>query len=190
MMVKICTTSSDSIGSMDADRADVPWLDDAEQDAWRVYLEATTRVADRLNDDLKRSFGLTLEDYEILVFLSEADQRRLRMADLAGALLASRSRLTYRVDRLEAAGLVERRPCPDDRRVIWAELTDAGHQRLVEAAPCHVRGVREALLDHFSHDEWVRLGATMRRVADAARVKMGEATAPGTSETPDDPSGT
>lgn len=150
----------------DPDRDAVPWLDADEQDAWRAYLEATTRVSDRLNEDLKRAFGLTLEDYEILVFLSEAPDRRLRMADLAGALLASRSRLTYRVDRLETAGLVARRPCPTDGRAIWAELTELGHQRLVEAAPHHVRGVREALIDHFTRDEWLHLGSVLRHVAD------------------------
>ena len=150
----------------DPDRDAVPWLDSDEQDAWRAYLEATTRVTDRLNEDLKRAFGLTLEDYEILVFLSEAPDRRMRMADLAGALLASRSRLTYRIDRLETAGHVARRPCPSDGRAIWAELTDLGHQRLVEAAPHHVRGVREALVDHFARDEWLRLGSILRGVAD------------------------
>jgi DNA-binding MarR family transcriptional regulator len=150
----------------DPDSDAVPWLDADEQDAWRSYLEATTRVSDRLNEDLKRAFGLTLEDYEILVFLSEAPDRRLRMADLAGALLASRSRLTYRVDRLETAGLVARRPCPTDGRAIWAELTELGHQRLVEAAPHHVCGVRAALIDHFTRDEWLRLGSILRRVAD------------------------
>jgi DNA-binding MarR family transcriptional regulator len=154
----------------DPDSDAVPWLDADEQDAWRAYLEATTRVTDRLNDDLKRAFGLTLEDYEILVFLSEAPDRRMRMADLAGALLASRSRLTYRIDRLETAGLVARRPCPSDGRAIWAELTDAGHQRLVEAAPHHVRGVRAALIDHFTRPEWLHVGSILRRVADTHAV--------------------
>jgi len=145
----------------------VPWLEPDEQDAWRSYLEATTRVAELLNADLKRSHGITLDDYEILVFLSEADGHRLRMAELADALLASRSRLTYRVDRLEAAGWVERRPCPDDGRSTWAHLTTTGHALLVAAAPLHVRGVRRHLLDHFDSGQWIRLGATMRRVADA-----------------------
>jgi DNA-binding MarR family transcriptional regulator len=166
----------------DTDGDDVPWLDADEQEAWRAYLEATTRVTDRLNDDLKRAFGLTLEDYEVLVFLSEAPDRRMRMADLAGALLASRSRLTYRIDRLEAAGLVARRPCPSDGRAIWAELTDAGHQRLVEAAPHHVRGVRAALLDHFTHDEWLRLGSILRRVADPDAAGNAEAVEAGPEE--------
>lgn len=161
---------------MDDDPEPVPWLDDAEQDAWRAYLEATTRVADRLNDDLKTRFGLTLEDYEILVFLSEAPDRRLRMAELAGALLASRSRLTYRVDRLEAAGLVTRRPCPDDGRAVWAELTEAGHERLVEAAPSHVRSVRRLLIDHFTRDEWLRLGAALGSVADRDAARDGSST--------------
>lgn len=156
----------------DPDSEAVPWLDDDEQEAWRAYLEATTRVTDRLNEDLKRTFGLTLEDYEVLVFLSEAPDRRMRMADLAGALLASRSRLTYRIDRLEAAGLVARRPCPSDGRAIWAELTDAGHQRLVEAAPLHVRGVRAALIDHFTRDEWLRFGSILRTVADTDAISV------------------
>ncbi|MFN3219425.1 MAG: MarR family winged helix-turn-helix transcriptional regulator [Acidimicrobiales bacterium] len=168
------------------EHAAVPWLDADEQQAWRAYLEATTRVTDRLNDDLKRAFGLTLEDYEVLVFLSEAPDRRMRMADLAGALLASRSRLTYRIDRLETAGLVARRPCPSDGRAIWAELTELGYQRLVEAAPLHVRGVRAALSDHFTRDEWLRFGSILRTVADAEANAAGK---PEAVETPPESSG-
>ena len=141
------------------------WLDEGEQQAWRATLEATIRLLDRLNDDLKSQSGLTLDDYEVLVFLSEQPERRLRMSDLAESIISSRSRLTYRVDRLEARGLVCRQACPEDGRVVYAVLTDAGLAALSAAAPGHVGSVRANLLDHFDRDEFVRLGEWMERLA-------------------------
>ena len=143
----------------------IPWLDGEEQEAWLALLEGWARFTQRLDDDLKADFGITLEDYEILANLSFADGR-LRMSELAEKVLVSRSHLTYRVDRLEKPGYVCRRPCPEDGRAIWAELTDAGRDLLERAAPGHVTAVRELLLDRFDRDEWLTLGRRFRAVAD------------------------
>lgn len=137
---------------------DVRWLDSEEQIAWRAFLAGWTALEQRLEADLKSSHGITLDDYEILVHLSDQADNRMRMSDLADSLLASRSRLTYRVDRLERAGLVERRPCAEDGRSIWAVLTAEGRRMLEAAAPVHVTGVREYLVDRFSPEEWSLLG--------------------------------
>lgn len=144
----------------------VRWLDDEEQEAWLALLEGWARFSRRLDDDLKAEHGINLEDYEILATLSFADGDRLRMSELAERVQVSRSHLTYRVDRLEKPGYVHRRPCPEDGRAIWAELTDAGRDLLERAAPGHVTLVRELLLDRFDRDEWLTLGRRFRAVAD------------------------
>ncbi len=126
---------------------DTRWLNAEQQVAWRAYLLGTARLMAKLDDDL-RQFGLGINDYEILVRLSEAPDRRLRMAELADRLHQSRSRMTHTVGRLEAAELVRSvRPATSDKRGVWAELTDAGLALLEQAAPTHVDGVRENLVD-------------------------------------------
>jgi DNA-binding MarR family transcriptional regulator len=123
------------------------WLTPDEQRAWRAYLEASRRLLDTLDRELQRDAGMPHAYYEILVRLSEAPERTLRMSDLAEATGSSRSRLSHAVARLEEAGWVSRRSCPTDRRGQLAVLTDAGHAALSAAAPGHVEGVRRHLLD-------------------------------------------
>ncbi len=130
--------------------ARVRWLDDRQQEAWRAYVTATGRLQERLDAELVAAHGLSLAEYETLAFLSEAPGGRLRMSDLAAAVLTSKSRLTHRVDALESAGLVQRERCSADRRGRYAVLTPAGRTRLEEAAPTHVEGVRRYLVDALS----------------------------------------
>lgn len=145
------------------------WLDSEQQVAWRAYLLGTARLMAKLDDDL-RQFGLGINDYEILVRLSEAPERRLRMAELADRLHQSRSRLTHTVGRLEAAELVRRTSCKSDKRGVWAELTEAGFALLEQAAPYHVDGVRENLVDLVSPGDFAALG----RVFDAVSEHVGQ----------------
>jgi DNA-binding MarR family transcriptional regulator len=148
---------------------DTKWLTSEQQLAWRAYLLGTARLAAKLDDDL-REFGLSINDYEILVRLSEVPDRRLRMAELAERLHQSRSRLTHTVGRLEAADLVRRTSCESDKRGVWAELTDAGYARLEQAAPSHVEGVRENLVDLVSPEDFAAVG----RVFDAVSEHIGQ----------------
>ena len=145
------------------------WLDSEQQVAWRAYLLGTARLMAKLDDDL-RQFGLGINDYEILVRLSEAPDRRLRMADLADRLHQSRSRLTHTVGRLEAADLVRRTSCKSDKRGVWAEPTDAGFTLLEQAAPHHVEGVRENLVDLATPEDFAAVG----RVFDAVSEHIGQ----------------
>lgn len=144
----------------------VEWLSTQEQASWRSWLSAVTLLTDRLNRDLLAEHGLSGMDYEILVRLSETPDRRIRMSDLADRTLASRSRLSHQIDRMERAGLVERESCADDRRGAFAVLTDAGWERLVQAAPDHVRSVRDHLVDVLTPEEFAALGAACRKIAD------------------------
>ncbi|MEU7995277.1 MarR family transcriptional regulator [Micromonospora sp. NPDC049060] len=126
------------------------WLDPDEQHTWRAYLTASRALMEALDRELQRDAGMPHAYYEILVRLSEAPQRRLRMSDLAEASGSSRSRLSHAVARLEAAGWVRREECPTDRRGQIAVLTDEGFATLAAAAPGHVEGVRRHLFDALS----------------------------------------
>ena len=118
---------------------------DAQLSPWRAFLRAHARVARRLDEDLRTRHGLSLQEYETLLHLAEASDRRLRMGRLADSLLLSKSGVTRLVDRLVEDGLVERCSCTSDARGAEAQLTPTGLERLRAAAPTHLAGIR----DHF-----------------------------------------
>lgn len=126
------------------------WLEAEEQRAWRAYLTATQLLHAQLDRELQRDSGIPHAYYEILVRLSEAPDRTLRMSDLAEAADSSRSRLSHAVARLEEAGWVRRESCPTDRRGSFARLTEEGFAALAAAAPAHVASVRRHLIDRLT----------------------------------------
>ena len=142
------------------------WLTSDQQRAWRSYLLGSTLLVERLDRDLREKHGLSLPEYEILVRLSEAPDRSLRMAELADSVKNSRSRITHTVTRMERAGLVQRRQCASDGRGVLALLTEIGYQRLVEAAPEHVASVRAALIDVVSAEDLQAMRRAFVAVAD------------------------
>ena len=137
---------------------------DPRLSTWAVFLRAHARLVRELERELQAEQRLALTDYDVLVQLSVAEERRLRMSELADRLLLSRSGATRLVDRLVAEGLVERITCDTDRRGQWAALTDAGVDRLRAAAPTHLRGVAEHFLDRLSPDELTALEGMLGRV--------------------------
>jgi DNA-binding MarR family transcriptional regulator len=145
---------------------DTRWLDASEQRSWRALVLGNTLLMDRLDSELRTAHGLSLTEYEILVRLSEAPQRQLRMAQLADAMAHSRSRVTHTIARMEKAGLVCRCESPDDGRGVFASLTDQGFALLESAAGTHVAGVRRHLVDVVSPGDFATLGAVMDTVAD------------------------
>ena len=142
------------------------WLDESQQHSWRALMMGITLLLDRLDADLRRSFDISLAEYEILVRLSERPHRQLRMAQLADALAHSRSRVTHTVKRMEDAGLVERTTSAEDGRGVVCAMTDEGYALLVTMAPVHVNGVRDYLVDLASDDDFEALGRVMNAVAD------------------------
>ena len=142
------------------------WLSDDEQVSWRAWIAASLLLPDRLSRDLQEQAGISLPDYEIPVYLSEAPEKRLRMSELADRTLSSRSRLSHQVDRLTDAGLVDRQPCSDDRRGYFAVLTPQGLDYLVKTAPVHVGSVREHLVDVLTPEEFAEFGRLCAKVAD------------------------
>ncbi len=140
---------------------------DSRLAAWSTFLRAHARVVRELERELQADQDLALTDYDVLVQLAAAPERRLRMSELADRLLLSRSGVTRLVDRLVAEGLVERVSCESDRRGQWAALTDAGHARLRRAAPTHLRGVATHFLDRLSADDLASLERMLAGVVDA-----------------------
>jgi DNA-binding MarR family transcriptional regulator len=139
------------------------WLSEEQQRVWRTYLLGSARLNERLDADLRR-FGLDLGEYEILVTLSEAPERRCRMSELADAVHQSRSRLTHTVSRMEKELLVDRLSCPTDRRGVWAHLTDHGFDLLKTAAPSHVAAVRRNFVEAMSPEDYEALGRAFAAV--------------------------
>jgi DNA-binding MarR family transcriptional regulator len=129
------------------------WLEAEEQRTWRAFLCATRLLLDQLDRELQRDAGMPHAYYELLVRLSEAPERTLRMSELAELSGSSRSRLSHAVARLEEAGWVRRERCPTDKRGFFAVLTDAGFEALAAAAPGHVEGVRRHLFDQLSPEQ-------------------------------------
>ena len=126
------------------------WLDDEQQQAWRAFLGAVEHLQSALDAQLQSEAGMPHAYYELLVRLSEAPERRLRMSALAQAAGSSRSRLSHAISQLERRGWVLREPCPGDRRGALAVLTDEGFAALKAAAPGHVEAVRALLVDRLT----------------------------------------
>lgn len=144
----------------------IRWLDDDEQRAWRALIVCSNRLKAVLDAELVAEHDLPFGDYEVLVVLSEAPDRRLRMSELAERLFLSPSGLTRRLDRLTRDGLVAREQCPFDRRGTFAVLTDHGFERLEQAVPCHVRGVREHFVDLLDRRQLLEVGRALEAVAE------------------------
>lgn len=133
-------------------------LDATEARAWRNYIEATTLLLDELDRQLQRDSGMPHGYFIILVVLSEAPDRTMRMSELADATRSSRSRLSHAIARLEERGWVAREECATDRRGQLAHLTDLGLIALTEAHPGHVATVREFVISQLDTEQLVALG--------------------------------
>ncbi|WP_067185450.1 MarR family winged helix-turn-helix transcriptional regulator [Microtetraspora niveoalba] len=145
---------------------EVRWLEAEEQQAWRAYLDGTRLLIQALDRQLEADAGISMLDYEVLVVLSEAPDRRMRMRDLADAVLSTRSGATRAVTRLERLGWVRRTECEDDRRGTEAELTEAGAAKLAATAPGHVAAVRANMFDLLTPADVARLRSIAARVRD------------------------
>ena len=144
------------------------WLDENEMQAWQGFLRASIRLLERLDAELETHASLSLADYEILVHLAAEPRGELRMTELAAQTLVSRSGLTRRLDRLVDSGLVARRNCPTDRRGVLAVITPEGRERLEEAAPTHVKGVREHFLQQLHGQDLCALARSLNAVVESA----------------------
>jgi len=161
--------------STSSTRPDTLQLDERELRAWRGMLRAHAALTKALDADLESAHGLPLSSYEVLMYLNDADGRKMRMRDLAASVILSRSGLTRLADRLEREGLIRRESCDDDARGAYAVLTPEGADKLAVARATHLAGVRSLFLQHFSAAELDVLGDAWERVVP------GSASAPGPS---------
>lgn len=147
---------------------EINWLTTAEMAAWRAYAETNGNLANAMERDLA-AVGLSFGEYQVLVFLSEADGRAMRMSDLATMLQLSPSGLTRRLDGLVAGGFVERRGSDEDRRVMMGVLTDDGFALLERSAPHHLDSVRRRLFDHLNDEQVSALESIFKAIANGLR---------------------
>lgn len=141
-----------------------PWLTEKQQRVWREWLAMNARLPAALHRQLQSDSGLSLQDFDVLVRLTDTTGGRVRILPLANALGWERSRLSHHVKRMEGRGLVEREECVDDGRGAFVVLTAEGRAALERAAPGHARTVRQLVFDQLTDDEVDTLGAVLDRV--------------------------
>ena len=129
---------------------DTPWLDDREAAAWRGFLRLQMHLEAALARQLAADSGLSHQDYGVLVALSEAPDGRVRLFELSELLGWEKSRASHHVSRMAARGLVDKKPCDEDRRGAFVVITPEGRATIEEAAPGHVRAVRELFVDRLT----------------------------------------
>ena len=153
---------------MQVQETTVTLLDARELAAWRGFLRVHSALVRELNAELEATHALPLAHYEVLLHLDDAPGSKLTMSELAQSVLLSQSGVTRLVDRLVRSGLVVREGCTEDRRVMYARLTDAGRQALCDARPTLIEGVRQRFLSRFDDDELDVLADAWERVRPGA----------------------
>jgi DNA-binding MarR family transcriptional regulator len=142
-------------------------LDGASLEAWRGYLQSHASILRLLDAELIAEHGLTARDYEVLLYLAQAEDRRLPMSAIAESTMLTRSGITRLVDGLVECGLIERVSCARDARVSYAQLTDAGYEKLRDAGRTHIAGIRRLFLENFNEREIEQLASLLSRLPGA-----------------------
>lgn len=140
------------------------WLDDGQLDTWRKLMSLLARLPVVLECQLQRDSQLRFLEYYVLAVLSDQPEHRMRMSQLAAHTHAELSRLSHLAGRLQARGLLHRKPDPDDGRFTLAILTDAGFAHMADAAPGHVARVRELVIDPLAPDELSALNRILTKL--------------------------
>jgi DNA-binding MarR family transcriptional regulator len=142
-------------------------LQGSSLEAWRSYLQSQRSILRELDADLVAAHGLTARDYEVLLYLAQAPECKLPMSALAESTMLTRSGVTRLIDGLVTGGLIERTSCPNDARVSYARLTDAGFTKLRDAGRTHIAGIRRLFLEHFRPEEIEQLADLLGRLPGA-----------------------
>jgi DNA-binding MarR family transcriptional regulator len=144
-------------------------LDGISLDAWRSYLQSHAAILRELDAELLAEHGMTTRDYEVLLYVAQAPDRRLPMSALSARTMLTRSGITRLVDGLVAEGLIERVACSEDARVSYAELTDAGYRKLRDAGCTHVASIRRLFVERYSGQEIEQLASLLSRLPGAGQ---------------------
>ncbi|WP_432560598.1 MarR family winged helix-turn-helix transcriptional regulator [Granulicoccus sp. GXG6511] len=150
------------------------WLTETQQRVWRDWLNVQARLLAALNRQLQNDHDMSLQDFEVLVQLSEAPEEKLRLTALAEALRWEQSRLSHHLTRMTKRDLVVREPCPEDARGSFACLTATGRARLEAAAPSHAATVRALLFDPLGTADLQRISTATQAILTA--LERAEAT--------------
>ena len=167
--MEISTAIQVPAGACAPDEEGTSSLDGVALEAWRSYLQSHATIVRLLDAELISEHGITTRDYEVLLYLAQADERKLPMSALAESTMLTRSGITRLVDGLVDGGFVERVSCPKDARVSYARLTDAGFAKLRDAGHTHVGSIRRLFLEHFDADETGQLAVLLARLPGAQR---------------------
>lgn len=132
--------------------------------AWRSIMETHGAILPKLDSDLREKCGIDIQTYDALLHVIEADEQGIRMADLAAAVLISKSGITSLVDRLEASAYLQRNPDRDDRRATRITLTASGEVKFRAAAQVHLAGIEEHFAGLISDEEALTIAETLERV--------------------------
>lgn len=156
-------TSADSNVETDA-AVEIPAFSETELAAWRGFLQVHAAITRELDAEMRAEHGISLSAYEVLIFLADAPDHRLRMAEIAERTLLSRSGCTRLVDRLTELGYTTRHSVEGDKRGLNAELTEAGEKAVHSARRTHRLGVRRVFLDHLNVTDQLALGDVFSRL--------------------------
>lgn len=152
-------------------------VDAGKMRAWEGFLRAHAAVTERLNDELDEERGMPLTWYDVLIQLQDGDGRA-RMQDLARSILFSKSGLTRLIDRMEKAGVVERRACPEDGRGTLAAITPVGRRLLAHARPVHHRGIERHFARHLNDAEATAMTSAFEKISRALQSDEAAVRAP------------
>jgi DNA-binding MarR family transcriptional regulator len=145
--------------------SDTAWLTEQEERVWRTWVLLNAELTAALQRQMQAEAGLSISDYEVLVHLTDAPEGRIRVTELAALLQWERSRVSHHVTRMERRGLVERVECVDDARGAFVAITGAGRAANAQAAPGHVRAVRQLVFDPLGPDEVAELGRLLQKIS-------------------------
>jgi DNA-binding MarR family transcriptional regulator len=151
------------VNTVDTDR-----LEGTALDAWRSYLQSHASILRELDAELAHVHGMTTRDYEVLLYLAQAPERKLPMSALATSTMLTRSGITRLVDGLVDAGWIERVACESDARISYARLTDVGYEKLRHAGCTHIASIHRLFLEHFAPEEINQLASLLRRLPGAS----------------------
>ena len=155
--------------------SDEPWLSETQQQVWRRWLLMNSRLTSALSRDMQSGSDLSLQDFGVLVQLTDVPDGRVRIAELASALNWERSRLSHHITRMEGRGLVQRTECSQDGRGAFAAITKAGRAAIEGAAPSHACTVRRLVFDDLTDEELQILGAITDKVLGKLEPDTGDA---------------
>ncbi len=164
--ISVMTAQQTPAAGAPADTSEPPWLGAPEQRVWRRWMQANALISLEIARAMARDSDISIQDFEVLVHLTDVPEGRVRMSELASTLTWERSRVSHHIRRMEVRALVARALCEEDGRGAYVEITPAGRAAIEAAAPPHVRAVRALFFDRLTADEVASLDTITTKLLD------------------------